>query len=125
MGLEIVKKIEAQTEAEPKCEEPKRNLTSEAREAIAFLNKRAGRNYMPTQVNTNFVIARLREGYTLQHVKIVIVMKCKEWLHDEKMNQYLRPATLFNCEKFNQYAGLITGPVVGDDREPDEGVDIS
>ena len=106
-------------------EEKPRNVQDEARAAIEFLNRKTGRNFRPTQVNLNFVIARLREGYTLAEVKVVTVMKCREWLHDEKMNAYLRPATLYNCTNFNQYAGLITGDVIGDDRKPSEEVDIS
>ena len=113
--LEVVK-------SEP---QKKRDLHEEAREAIAFLNRKTGRNFRPTQVNTDFVLARLREGYTLQEVKVVVVMKCREWLHDDKMNQFLRPATLFNRTNFNQYAGMITGTVVGDNREPGEEWDIS
>ena len=115
MALEVVKN-DAQK---------KRDLREEALEAIAFLNRKTGRNFRPVKVNVDFVLARLREGYTLQEVKIVVAIKCRDWLHDEKMNQFLRPSTLFNREKFNQYAGLITGEVIGDDRKPSEEVDIS
>ena len=104
---------------------PKRDIHSEARQAIEFLNRKAKRNYRPVQVNLDFCLARLREGYTLQDLKCVVVLMCRKWLHDEKMNEYLRPATLFNRQNFSQYIGLVTGPVVGDDREPDESVDIT
>jgi len=85
----------------------KRDMHAEAREALEFLNKKAGRNYRPTKVNTDFILARLKEGYTLQDCKSVVAMKCREWSGDDVMNKFLRPATLFNCAKFNQYAGEI------------------
>jgi hypothetical protein len=40
----------------------------------------------------------------------VIAKKCREWLHDEHMNEYLRPATLFNRTKFAQYQGELVPP---------------
>jgi len=77
----------------------------QAEEVIAFLNEKAGRRYKPTQVNLDFILARFKEGYTIEEVRAVVAMMCRKWLHDEKMSGYLRPATLFNREKFNQYAG--------------------
>ncbi len=88
-------------------ETPRRDLQAEALEALDFLNKKASRNYRPTKVNLDFILARFREGYTLQDCKSVVAMKCREWLRDEERSKYLRPATLFNCMKFNQYAGEI------------------
>ena len=46
--------------------------------------------------------ARLNEGFKLEDFKIVIDNKCSEWLNDKKMNQYLRPDTLFGT-KFESY----------------------
>ncbi len=85
----------------------KRDLQQEARDVLEFLNKKAHRNYRPTKVNTDFILARFKEGYSLQDCKSVIAMKCREWLHDDVMAKFLRPATLFNCAKFNQYAGEV------------------
>ncbi len=83
----------------------KKTKKQQAEEIISFLNHKAGRCYRPTKVNTDFIVARLNEGYTQQECNAVIAMKCREWKHDEVWKKYLRPATLFNCEKFNQYAG--------------------
>lgn len=105
-------------------ETPKRNLHAEAVAAIEFLNRKASRNFKATKVNTDFCLARLREGYSLQELKIVVVMKCREWKGTE-MDYCLRPATLFNCAKFNSYAGFIPAGVVGDNREATEDFDIS
>jgi len=35
--------------------------------------------------------------------KVVIYKKCLDWKNDSKMNQYLRPATLFAASKFEGY----------------------
>lgn len=83
----------------------KRNITAEATEVLEFLNRKAGRNYRSTPVNLAFIQARFKEGYTVQDCKSVVAMKCREWLTDDVMGKFLRPATLFNREKFNQYAG--------------------
>lgn len=79
----------------------------EALEALQFLNIKAKRNYRGTEVNIKLIVSRFNEGYSLQDCKSVIAKKCREWLPDDKMREYLRPATLFNREKFNQYIGEI------------------
>ena len=83
----------------------KRDLHADAREVLEFLNRKAGRNYRPTKVNLDFILARMKEGYSLQDCKSVVAMKVREWSGDDVMNKFLRPATLFNCAKFNSYAG--------------------
>lgn len=78
------------------------------KEAIAilnFLNEKSGKNYRPVDVNLNFIIARLKSGATFQQCKSVIAKKRRDWIGDENMAKYLRPATLFNKTKFEQYLG--------------------
>lgn len=86
-----------------------------ATEVINFLNKRTGKKYLarnprgnPT-ANSEFVMHRLKEGYTAQDCKSVIALKCREWLHDEKMSKFLTPETLFRRSNFERYIGEI-GP---------------
>ena len=74
-------------------------------EVLGYLNSKAGRNYKPVEANAKFITGRLNEGATVDDMKRVIDAKVLEWGKDQKMNQYLRPATLFNAEKFAQYAG--------------------
>jgi uncharacterized phage protein (TIGR02220 family) len=74
---------------------------------IDYLNNKAGKKFKPTQANAKFIDARLSEGFTIEDLKAVVDLKCSEWLSDKKFNQYLRPSTLFNAEKFNQYIGQI------------------
>lgn len=80
-------------------------LKPDAVAILEFLNEKAGRAYQPTDANLDLIKARLKEGYTVAQCKQVIAKKCREWGGDDKMASYLRPATLFNCTKFNNYAG--------------------
>lgn len=41
----------------------------------------------------------------MEDIKSVVAKKCREWIAEEKMNIYLRPATLFNKTKFANYKG--------------------
>lgn len=85
-------------------------LKPDAVAILEFLNEKAGRAYQPTDANLGLIKARLKEGYTVAQCKQVIAKKCREWGGDDKMAPYLRPATLFNCTKFNNYAGeLVNG----------------
>lgn len=86
-------------------EKPKPKRTQQAEEVLRFLNERAHRAYQPTEVNLGLIVARLKEGYTVEQCRMVIARKVRDWALDERMAQYLRPATLFNREKFNQYVG--------------------
>jgi uncharacterized phage protein (TIGR02220 family) len=74
-------------------------------EILNFLNLKAQRAYRPTESNLGLIVARLKDGATLRDCKQVIAKKVREWGTDEKMGQYLRPATLFNRTKFDQYVG--------------------
>lgn len=78
---------------------------AEARSVLTFLNEKTGRNYEPLKVNLELIVARMKEGATVIDMRQVIAKKCREWQGDEKMAQYLRPATLFNRTKFAQYKG--------------------
>lgn len=82
-----------------------RQLRKEAVAIIRFLNEKTGRNYQPVAANIEIVVARLKEGATPEQCRQVIAKKAREWKGDEKMDLYLRPATLFNRTKFAQYQG--------------------
>ena len=51
------------------------------------------------------------KGATPQDLIAVINRKCLEWLDDPKFSQYLRPSTLFNATKFNDYVGQLDTPL--------------
>jgi len=79
---------------------------NDAMKAIMYLNKVVGSKYKHTATNLNFVIGRLREGHTLKDIEDVIDSKHNEWKNTDSAI-YLRPATLFNATKFNQYVGQV------------------
>lgn len=90
----------------PDVDPPKLNgSASTAKEILSFLNAKTGRNYRPVAANLEPIVARIKEGFTPQDIKTVIARKCREWMADDKMAGYLRPATLFNRTKFAQYNG--------------------
>jgi len=76
-----------------------------AKRVLSFLNEKTGRAYRPVPVNIEKIVARMREGATEGQCRQVIAKKSREWSTDERMAMYLRPATLFNREKFAQYIG--------------------
>lgn len=93
----------------PDADQPEKKKLSEAcAEVLAFLNEKTGRNYRPGKANIEMIAARLKEGATVAECRQVIAKKCREWRADEKMEIYLRPATLFNRTKFAQYQGELT-----------------
>lgn len=75
----------------------------QALEILQFLNLKASKSYRPVEENLRFIRARLNTA-TPEDIKGVIARKTREWLNTEHA-KYLRPATLFNATKFEQYMG--------------------
>ncbi len=84
-----------------------RSAKDQAKEALEFLNRKTGRNFRPVSVHLEMIEARIKEGYTLEDIKAVIAMKVREWMHDEVMTKFLRPATLFARSNFSNYVGFV------------------
>lgn len=78
-------------------------------EILDYLNRNAGRAYRPVDTNLKLIAARLKSGATPLQCREVIFNKCQQWKADPKMAEYLRPATLFNATKFEQYLGELNG----------------
>jgi len=78
---------------------------SDAVQVLKFLNEKTGRAYRPVDTNLKLIIARLKSGATVTECYQVIAKKTREWKNHAEMDQYLRPATLFNATKFEQYVG--------------------
>lgn len=73
------------------------------KDIVSYLNEKVGKNYKPTSKQIRRLIdARMNEGFTLEDFKAVIDIKCAQWLRDAKMQEYLRPSTLFGT-KFEEY----------------------
>lgn len=70
---------------------------------IEYLNSICGTNYKPTSKTTKrLIVARLKEHYTVDDFKKVIFTMSSKW-KGTKFEQYLRPSTLFNEDKFEGY----------------------
>lgn len=83
------------------------------KEIVSYLNDKVGKNYKPTSKQIQKLIsARMNEGFTLEDFKAVIDIKCAQWLRDAKMQEYLRPSTLFGT-KFEEYLNSGGGKETG------------
>ena len=87
---------EPQAPAQPEEPDP-------TEEIVNHHNRRAGTHYRATTASTRKLVkARLKEGFTVDEIKLVIDKKCSDWLNNRDMSQYLRPETLFG-PKFESY----------------------
>ena len=76
-------------------------------EVVEALNETVGSHYRPTSNATRkHVLARLREGFTVEDCKEVIRKKSEEWGGTD-MAKYLRPETLFG----SKFEGYLNAPV--------------
>jgi uncharacterized phage protein (TIGR02220 family) len=96
-----------------KMERTEPSFIERAAEVLSLLNLKTGKKYaaknprgMPTS-NAEFVMHRLKEGYTVDDMKAVIALKYREWGHDERMSKHLTPETLFRRSNFERYVGEI------------------
>lgn len=80
-------------------------------EVLDFLNARTKSNYRSVASNTDKIAARLNEGASVDEMKQVIARKSSEWM-GTTMEKYLRPETLFNATKYNQYVGQLGKPIL-------------
>lgn len=76
---------------------------SQASDVLNFLNEKTKSRFRD-EVNLKLIIARLKSGASVDDCRAVIARKFRDW-HGTDMKQYLRPATLFNATKFEQYLG--------------------
>ena len=70
---------------------------------VSYLNGRTGKDFKNTKGTDSLIQARMAEGFTVDDFKKIIDTKVAQWGGDAKMDAYLRPATLFNSEKFEGY----------------------
>lgn len=70
-------------------------------EVINYLNNKTGSKYKNIETNKKHILARVKEGATLEDFKTVIDKKVKTWTGTE-WEKFLRPMTLFGA-KFDSY----------------------
>lgn len=76
----------------------------QAQEIIKYLNLKAEKRFNENNIeNLELIYERLSEGYTVEDFQAVVDYKTQQWLNDPKFRIYLRPATLFKAEKFDNY----------------------
>jgi predicted phage replisome organizer/uncharacterized phage protein (TIGR02220 family) len=69
---------------------------------IKYLNNKTSKSFKVTQKWKDLIKARWNEGQRLDDFKKVIDVKTGQWINNQEMNKYLRPATLFG-NKFDDY----------------------
>lgn len=75
-----------------------------AAEAIEYLNQKAGRSFRTNVAsNAKGIIARYREGFSMEQVKKMVDHMCRKWGSDREMQDHLNPVTLFRDSNFERY----------------------
>ncbi len=75
---------------------------------LSYLNRKTGKKFRSSSSkNVSLIRSLFKEGYHLEDFKKVIDLKVSDWLEDTKMNEYLRPSTLFNKTHFEEYLNKI------------------
>lgn len=70
---------------------------------VKLLNEKSGKSFdSKTPKTMSLILARKKEGFTVDDFEKVIIYKCDEWNDDDKMKQFIRPQTLFS-DKFEGY----------------------
>lgn len=72
-------------------------------QVVTYLNNKTFKNFKPGSKKTvDLIKLRLNEGYTLNDFYTVIDKMTQCWLSNGKLEEYLRPITLFG-DKFEEY----------------------
>ena len=69
---------------------------------VVYLNQVANKRFKFVDKTKRLLLARFKEGYTLEDFKQVIDIKTAEWKDSPEFSKYLRPETLFGT-KFDGY----------------------
>jgi len=83
--------------------DPEVVITDLAIEVLSHLNLISGSRYQKSKTSLENIRARLREGYSVSDLKLVIDLKHEHWRENDEQYQYMRPETLFGPKKFEGY----------------------
>lgn len=83
--------------------DPEVLITDNAIVVLAHLNQVSGSRYQKSKTSLENIRARLREGYSVNDLKLVIDLKHEHWNGNDEQYQYMRPETLFGPKKFEGY----------------------
>jgi uncharacterized phage protein (TIGR02220 family) len=92
------------------------NLKTPSREVLFFLNEITGRNFQDVDANLDLIKQRLKEAKikfgNLETACLLARRICidrkQRWQDDDRMREFLRPATLFAKKNFWNYAGVLS-----------------
>lgn len=98
-------------DSNPISNKDKRSLHMGALCVLDFLNYKTGSAFRTIDTNLKLITSILKSGVPVADMRMVITSKCTEWLDDPTMAHYLRPATLFGKNKFEQYYGEYLGKI--------------
>lgn len=77
-----------------------------AKECLDFLNEKTGSQFQPVRAVLEEIALRLIEvNGDVAGVKAMIARQAAVWAPPSKMARFLRPQTLFECQKFHGYFG--------------------
>ncbi|HCR2106632.1 conserved phage C-terminal domain-containing protein [Enterobacter asburiae] len=83
--------------------DPEVMITDNAILVLNHLNLVSGSRYKKSKTSLENIRARLREGYTVSDLQLVIDLKHEHWNGNDVQYQYMRPETLFGPKKFEGY----------------------
>lgn len=83
--------------------DPEVLITDNAILVLTHLNQVSGSRYQKSKTSLENIRARLREGYSVHDLTLVIDLKHEHWNGNDAQYQYMRPETLFGPKKFESY----------------------
>ncbi|MBY7248380.1 conserved phage C-terminal domain-containing protein [Enterobacter roggenkampii] len=83
--------------------DPEVMITDNAILVLTHLNQVSGSRYQKSKTSLENIRARLREGYSVHDLQLVIDLKHEHWNGNDDQYQYMRPETLFGPKKFESY----------------------
>lgn len=83
--------------------DPEVMITDNAILVLNHLNLVSGSRYQKSKTSLENIRARLREGYTVSDLQLVIDLKHEHWNGNDVQYQYMRPETLFGPKKIEGY----------------------
>ncbi|PAX81107.1 conserved phage C-terminal domain-containing protein [Citrobacter sp. TSA-1] len=106
--LSVKSKQDPQVTSKPSCPvaaqpDPEVVITDQAILVLTHLNQISGSRYQKSKTSLENIRARLREGYSVADLQLVIDLKHEHWHENDEQYQYMRPETLFGPKKFESY----------------------
>lgn len=104
----VKSKQDPQVTSKPSCPvaaqpDPEVVITDQAILVLSHLNQVSGSRYQKSKTSLENIRARLREGYSVADLQLVIDLKHEHWHENDEQYQYMRPETLFGPKKFESY----------------------